>query len=219
MVEFCLNSTYPYDSKAAVEYLTEADSTLGRLIAQIGQYGLELRTDLNTFQALFRSIVYQQLSGHAAKSILNRVLDLHDGNFPTPAQIILVSDETLRSCGLSRSKIRAANDLAQKTEKNLLPDETAIQSMSDDELVDAFTSVFGIGRWTVEMLLIFHLGRPDILPGNDLGIRRGFKVAYSLPEMPTPGELMKHGDIWRPYRSVASWYLWRAADPKFSFVQ
>ncbi|MYD78494.1 MAG: DNA-3-methyladenine glycosylase 2 family protein [Gammaproteobacteria bacterium] len=204
----------PYDPVAAVRHLGEADPVMADLTAKVGECGLDPRVDLDPFQELLRSIVYQQLSGHAAASILNRVLGLFDSNFPTPTALLKTADDQLRSCGLSWSKIRAVKDLADKTREKLLPAPKDIAGMSSEEIIKAFSTVRGIGPWTVEMLLI-SMGRPDILPVTDLGVRRGFSVAYETGELPTPKELLERGECWRPFRSVASWYLWQAASPKF----
>ncbi|MDE0308539.1 MAG: hypothetical protein OXI60_01730 [Acidiferrobacterales bacterium] len=206
---------YPYDPAAAIRHFRSVDKALYDLTREIGAYRLELRSDMTPFSALLRSIVYQQLSGHAAKAILDRVLALYDSRFPQPKQLINTTFDQLRACGLSQSKIRAVWDLAQKEEAGLLPTPADVQDMTDSELIDAYTTVRGIGPWTVQMLLIFNLGRSDVLPDNDLGVRRGFKVAFSLDDMPSPEQLRLHGERWNPYRSVASWYLWRAADTKF----
>ena len=185
------------------------------MISEIGPYHLDLRSELTPFEALLRSIVHQQLSGYAATSILNRIMGLYEDSFPRPMELSNTPDDTLRSCGLSRTKIRAVKDLAGKVHAYLLPDAKSIQSMTDEQIIDAYSTVFGIGRWTVEMLLIFNLGRQDVLAVGDLGIRRGYKVAFETENMPTPSELKEYGKRWKPYRSVASWYLWQAADPKF----
>ena len=209
------SSGLSYDPRAAIRHLGEADATLRDLMVEIGGFDLELRSEQTPFEALLRSIVYQQLSGHAAGSILNRILAMYGDVYPEPQQLLNTSEDELRACGLSRSKIRAARDLAKRTANGLLPNSTDIASMDDDQIVDAFVTVFGIGPWTVEMLLIFHLGRPDVLPVNDLGVRRGFMVSYGTEALPEPAALKEYGERWRPYRSVASLYLWRAADLQF----
>lgn len=206
---------YPYDPNAAIRHFETVDGTLHELIREVGEYRLELRSEMTAFDALLRSIVYQQLSGRAAASILQRVLALYGDNFPGPRQLINADYEQLRACGLSQAKISAVKDLAKRQEAGELPAAADIGRMTDSELIDAFTTVRGIGPWTVQMLLIFNLGRGDVLPINDLGVRRGFKVAFGLNEMPSPEELRQHGECWKPFRSVASWYLWRAADPEF----
>ncbi len=206
---------YPYDPRQALQHFHKVDQTLFDLTEEIGEYALELMSEKTPFEALFRSIVYQQLSGQAATNILNRVLGIYGDSFPAPEQVENTPEDQLRACGLSWSKVRSVRDLANKTVLGLVPAGNDISSMNDRELIKAFTVVYGIGPWTVDMLMIFNLGRPDILPVSDLGIRRGFKVAYGLDELPDADELSQAGDCWKPYRTVASWYLWRAADRQF----
>ncbi len=208
-------NSLPYDPQDALRHFRAADPVLANLTAEVGEFKLEYQRDQSPFEALLRSIVYQQLSGHAAASILARVLGLYGNAFPMPADLLDTPDDTLRSCGLSRAKIRAVKDLAEKTQQGLLPKPGDIAAMDNRAIIDAFSKVRGIGPWTVEMLLIFNLGRPDVLPATDLGVRRGYSVAFHTADLPTPSELLQHGEIWRPYRSVASWYLWQAADSKF----
>lgn len=208
-------TSLPYDPEDALRHFRSTDPVLADLTAEVGRFKLEFRTELTQFDALLRSIVYQQLSGRAAASILNRVLGLYKDSFPTPDELLETPEEKLRSCGLSQAKTRAVKDLAEKTSLGVLPTPVEIAEMSSNEIIKAFTTVRGIGPWTVEMLLIFNLGHPDILPATDLGVRRGFSVAYQSSVLPEPDELLKHGECWKPYRSVASWYLWQAADPEF----
>ena len=205
----------PYDPEDALRHFRLTDPVLADLTAEIGAFNLGFRTESTPFEALLRSIVYQQLSGRAAASILNRVLGLYGGAFPTPDEMLDTPEEQLRSCGLSQAKTRAVKDLAEKTSQGMLPTPVEIDAMSSADIIKAFSTVRGIGPWTVEMLLIFNLGHPDILPATDLGVRRGFSVAYQTAELPEPNDLLKHGECWKPYRSVASWYLWQAADPNF----
>ncbi len=213
MVIEAVSAPYPYDVDAATTYLRRSDSVLSYLIDQVGDYKLEYRSNLTPFQALVESITFQQLSGHAASAIHNRVLQLypHTDN-PSSKDLLETPDETLRSCGLSKSKVKAIKDLAFKADKGDLPELAQIEQMEDQQVIDAFTTVWGIGQWTVEMLLIFNIGRPDVLPIGDLGVRRGFMHTYGLEEMPDPKSLLAHGERWKPYRSIATWYLWRAAD-------
>jgi DNA-3-methyladenine glycosylase II len=179
------------------------------------------------FEALLESIIYQQLNGKVAATITERVKALFPENihhlrtrrglvaaFPKPEQILAVTPELLRSAGLSQAKMLAIRDLAAKTLDGTVPLAREAHRMSDDELVERLTAVRGIGRWTVEMLLIFRLGRPDVLAVDDYGIRKGFARTHRMAELPKPKELLAYGDRWRPYRSVASWYLWRAAEMK-----
>lgn len=188
------------------------DPVLGALIAEVGPPGL-VAEKAPLFQALARAITYQQLNGKAAASILAKWTALVPGQkFPTPAQLQGLSDEALRGAGLSFAKIAALRDLAAKHEAGVLPSPRSIPKLSDEDLIEVLTTVRGVGTWTVEMFLMFRLGRPDVLPVGDFGVRTGFRLAYGLAESPTARELAAHGERWRPHRSLASWYLWRAVD-------
>jgi DNA-3-methyladenine glycosylase II len=163
--------------------------------------------------ALFRAIAYQQLSGKAAETILGRVCALFaPKRFPTPRDILDTPPERLRAAGLSTAKVAAVRDLAARTLAGEVPPMARVRRMSDDEIVEQLTAVRGIGRWTAEMLLIFHLGRPDILPVADLGVRKGFARAFRSRTAPEAATIIRRAERWRPYRSVATWYLWRALD-------
>ena len=189
------------------------DPRLYQLIGEIGEFRLRRSSQFTPFQELLRSIVYQQLSGKAAASIFGRLRALYaKKGYPSARNILDTPEADLRACGLSRTKIKSVKDLAQKTNSRQLPSVRKIQTLTDAELIENFTTVFGIGQWTVEMLMIFNLERPDVLPASDLGIRRGFMVTYGLDEMPQPAEILQYGEQWKPYRTMASWYLWRAAD-------
>jgi 3-methyladenine DNA glycosylase/8-oxoguanine DNA glycosylase len=178
-----------------------------------GPFRLRPRATQSIFGALLESIVYQQLSGKAAATILGRTRRLFlPKRFPTPADILAAPDERLRSAGLSRAKTLALKDLAKHTLSGTVPAFSRARRMSDEELIERLTAVRGIGIWTVEMLLMFRLGRPDVLPVGDLGVRKGFSLAYGTGRMPTPKELSAHAECWRPYRSVGSWYMWRALE-------
>lgn len=203
-----------YDPEIAIEALIEADPRLGHVISRTGPFGLEANPMQDPYQVLLRSIVYQQLSGKAAGTILGRVLALFgDGETPpTPDQILDTPDELLRRAGLSRAKTAAIKDLAARVLDGTVPDLADLLAMTDEEIVDRLVQVRGIGRWTVEMLLMSRLGRADVFPVHDLGIRKGYQLVYGLAELPKPKELERLGELWRPYRSVASWYLWRAVD-------
>ena len=194
-------------------HLRAADPVLGRLIDTVGPFAMPLDRTPSIFFALAEAIVYQQLTGKAAATIFARVRALfpraHMG--PTPEQILRVSDEKLRGAGLSRQKLLSLRDLARRAAAGALPTLAEVQAMDDDAIVERLTEVRGIGRWTVEMLLIFRLGRPDVLPIDDYGIRKGFAAAFRKRTVPEPKALAKHGARWKPYRTVASWYLWRAA--------
>lgn len=204
----------PYDPDEALAALTRADTTMGTLIRRAGPFTLEVRGMLSPFEALMRSIIYQQLSGKAAETIYRRTLALFsdDGTPPTPAQVLEASPELLRSAGVSRAKAAALHDLAAHTLDGTVPPLEALHAMENDAIIERLTRVRGIGPWTVEMLLLFRLGRPDVLPVTDLGVRKGFMLTYGLDALPTPSELRHYGERWRPFRSVASWYLWRAVD-------
>ena len=215
------------DHTDACAYLSRIDKQLGRIIAKSGPCLLHLETTQSIFDALLEAIVYQQLNGKVAATILGRVKALFPENtkrlrtrrglvdgFPTPEQILAASDERLRSAGLSRNKMLAIRNLAAKTADGTVPTVQRAHRMSDDELIERLTEVRGIGRWTVEMLLMFRLGRPDVLPVDDYGVRKGFAKMKKLADLPKPKELAAYGEKWKPYRSVAAWYLWRAAEMK-----
>lgn len=204
----------PYDPDEATTVLAEADPLLAHLIERVGPFHLELRSiDASPFHALMRAIIYQQLSGKAAATIHGRVLALFPGDAaPDPDEILAMPVEALRGAGMSRAKVAAVKDLAAKTLDGVVPPLEHFDDMDDEAIIDRLTAVRGIGRWTVEMLLIFYLGRPDVLPVTDLGVRKGFMLAYGLDDLPHPSELADYGARWQPYRSVASWYLWRSLD-------
>ncbi|HTN77006.1 MAG TPA: hypothetical protein VL096_17225 [Pirellulaceae bacterium] len=202
-----------YDPLVAVQALSKADKHLAKVIRRAGPFTMQPERLHSVFHALLRAIVYQQLSGKAAGTILGRVLAIYpQGHKAKPEEILATPDETLRGAGLSRNKLLAIKDLAQKTIDGVVPSLAALKKLEDIEIIERLTAVRGIGTWTVEMLLIFRLGRPDVLPVGDLGVRKGFMTAYAWEAMPTPTELAKHAEIWRPYRSVASWYMWRATE-------
>lgn len=208
------DGAYSFDPAKAIEHLKAADPPFARTIDRVGKFDLELRNTPSIFVALAEAIVYQQLHGRAAATIFARVRALfpngHQG--PTPEQVLRASDEKLRGAGLSQAKMRSLRDLAHRTVSGEIPTLGEAHAMDDADLIDRLTHVRGIGRWTVEMLLISRLGRPDVLPADDFGIRKGFSVAFKKSEMPTPKEVLARGAKWAPYRTVASWYLWRAAE-------
>lgn len=201
-----------FDPEIAVRTLSQTDPALKKLIQRAGPPTLNPPARLNVFEALLRSIVYQQLSGKAAATIHGRVKALFPGRTIRPEHLLATSDETLRSAGMSRAKAIAAKDLAQKVLDGIVPSGAQARKLSDEALIAHLTQVRGIGEWTVQMLLMFQLGRPDVLPVKDLGVRKGFMLTYKLPDLPTEKALMAHGESWRPYRSVASWYMWRAVE-------
>lgn len=200
-----------YDPAAARAALAASDPVMRRLVGIAGPLRLESYIPGDIFAALLRAIVYQQLSGKAAATIHGRVLALFDGERASPQGLEAVPDDALRAAGLSANKSRAVRDLAAKCLDGTVPAMRHLRDFDDQAVIDRLTQVRGIGRWTVEMLLIFRLGRPDVLPLDDLGIRKGFAVAYERP-LPKPAELREFGRCWAPYRSAASWYLWRVAD-------
>lgn len=202
----------PYDLDDATAHLAAADPAMASLIAFAGPCRLVIGGMDSPFQSLLRAIVYQQLSGKAAGTIHRRLLDLFPGEHPDPDEILDTPLADLRSVGLSNAKAAAAHDLAARTLDGTVPDLGALEAMTDAEIVERLTAVRGVGPWTVEMLLIFQLGRPDVLPVTDLGVRKGAARLFGLDDLPAPKELRTAGEAWRPYRSVASWYLWRAAD-------
>ena len=198
---------------SAAEQLSRADKKLARVIKQVGPYALKPRRGVQPWQALVRSVAFQQLNGNAAQTIFNRFLALFpDAKFPTPQQIVRTPDAQLRSAGLSGAKSAAIKDIATKTIAGVVPDRRVIAKLSDAEIIERLTTIRGVGPWTVEMLLMFMLGRPDVLPVTDYGVRNGFAVVHGLKEFPSPKELFAYGERWRPYRSAAAWYLWRAVD-------
>ena len=202
-----------YDWDGALAHLRRRDRALGRIIDIIGpRKPARLGSAQTPFATLLRSIVYQQLSGKAAGSIHRRLLDLFPGRRPSARALLALEDSALRAAGLSRSKVLAVRDLATKAAARKIPSRRALDDMDDEAIIERLIEIRGIGRWTVEMLLIFTLDRPDVLPVTDRGIRRGVMVCRGAGELPEPAELLTHGEIWRPYRSVASWYLWRASE-------
>ena len=197
----------------AHQHIAATDPRIAALIARSPRYNIKPPPLIRPFDALAESIAYQQLSGKAAATIFGRVRALYPRRkYLDPKKILATPDESFRAAGLSRSKIAAVKDLAAKTIDGTVPSARAIARMSDEEIILRLTEVRGIGRWTVEMLLLFDLGRPDVWPVDDYGVRKGFAKTFGRKKLPTPKQLMKFGDKWRPYRSVAAWYFWRALD-------
>jgi DNA-3-methyladenine glycosylase II len=205
--------SYPYNHRHAVRHLKKADARMRRLIERAGPFRMRRDIYPTPYHSLFRSILYQQLNGKAAEAIFGRVREqIGGGDVPTPEQLLGATDEQLRAAGLSRQKIAALRDLAEKTAAGVVPSFEDMRELTDAEIVERLTAVRGVGTWTVEMLLMFRMQRPDVLPVLDFGVRAGFARAYGRKEMPKPKELAAFGERWRPYRSVATWYLWRAVD-------
>ena len=202
-------------SQHILEHLARADPVLGGLIRAVGPCRLAPEGDCHPFQTLARAIAHQQLNGTAANTILGRLVDsCGAGLFPTPEQVLSASAESLRAAGFSFAKVAALRDLAEKTLAAVVPDAATLLQLTDEEIITRLTEVRGIGRWTVEMLLVFQLGRPDVLPVDDFGVRSGFQAAYGLSRMPRPQVLAAWGERWKPYRTTAAWYLWRALELK-----
>jgi DNA-3-methyladenine glycosylase II len=226
-----------YDSDLALRELTAADPRLGKLIARAGPFTMRIASAQSPFEALVESIVYQQLHGKAAATIHRRLLESFGPTLPpnsieatahalglphpTPQQILDCPNEQLRAAGLSANKSLALRDLAAKTIDGTVPTLVQIRRMPDQAIIDHLTQVRGIGVWTVHMMLIFRLGRPDILPTSDYGVRKGFALTFGKlkptdkvtpMDLPKPEEMEKRAKKWAPWRSIASWYLWRACD-------
>jgi 3-methyladenine DNA glycosylase/8-oxoguanine DNA glycosylase len=207
-----MNEELGFEPATAVEHLRASDASLARVIDSVGPFRLQLIGASSIFGALAQAIVYQQLNGKAAAAIFARFCALFPGTDPTAELVLAISEEELRGAGLSRSKLLSLRDLAGKTVSGEIPTLAEIRLMEDDAIIERLTSVRGIGRWTVEMLLIFRLGRPDVLPADDYGIRKGFARAYTQGELPARKDVEAYGARWKPYRTVASWYLWRLAE-------
>jgi DNA-3-methyladenine glycosylase II len=215
-----------YDSAVAIAQLSAADPKLGRLIERAGPFTLRLASSQSPFEALVESIIYQQLHGKAAATIHRRMLDSFEevcglGVHPSAQHLLDCPNEQLRRAGLSQNKMLALRDLAAKTIDGTVPTLARIRRMSDEDVIEHLTQVRGIGRWTVEMLLIFRLGRPDVLPVSDYGVRKGFALTFQglnpnrkvTPDLlPTAEQMTRRAKRWVPWRSVASWYMWRACD-------
>jgi DNA-3-methyladenine glycosylase II len=203
--------TLPFDLRIAKAALAAKDERLARLIEETVEFQIELESIDSPYEALMESITYQSISGKAAATIFARIKALGtNGRAPTPQEMLKLRPQKLRKAGLSGAKVLAMKDLAQKTIDGVVPTLEQAQKMSDEELVERLVSVRGIGAWTVEMFLIFRLGRPDVLPIHDLGVKKGWSVTYGKKRMPKPKELLAFGERWRPYRTLASWYMWRA---------
>jgi DNA-3-methyladenine glycosylase II len=224
----------PYDGDAAIAALAAADPKLGKLMARAGPFTMRLASKQSPFEALTESILYQQLHGKAAAAIHAKLLrsfsplahmadprEPMQHRHPTPEELLDAPNEQLRAAGLSANKALALRDLAAKTLDGTVPTLAEIRRMSDDAIIEHLTQVRGIGVWTVQMMLIFRLGRPDVMPSGDYGVRKGFALTFQglkpttkvTPDLlATPDEIERRAKRWAPWRSVASWYLWRACD-------
>lgn len=184
-----------------------------RLIRDIGPYRLRPRARRSPFESLVRAIAYQQLHEKAAESILRRFVALCPARrFPQPDDLLAMDPQAIRNAGFSKAKVEALRDLAARTLDGTVPAGAIIRTLDDEAIIERLIAVRGIGRWTVEMLLIFQLGRPDVLPVDDFGVRNGFRMAYGRRLIPMPKDVRRYGERWRPYRTAAAWYLWRVAD-------
>jgi DNA-3-methyladenine glycosylase II len=195
------------------DHLSATDPRMAALIARSVRYNVKPGESLRPFDALAESIAYQQLSGKAAATIWKRVRALYPRRkYLDPRLVLKTPDQKLRAAGLSRSKVAAIKDLAAKTIDGTVPSARALETMSDEEIIERLINVRGIGRWTVEMLLLFDLARPDVWPVHDYGVQKGFAKTFGRRKLPKPKQLMKLGEKFRPHRSVAAWYFWRALD-------
>ena len=198
-----------------IKYLSNVDAQLAGVIKAVGQYSIKVRN--NAFKSLVESIIFQQLAGMAATVIFGRFIKYYNGRMPTPAQILSTTETELKSkVGLSSKKIEYLKDLSSKIEDGRL-NLDILPSMTDEEVITALQQVKGIGRWTAEMFLIFYLGRQDVLPVTDLGIRKAMQKLYLLPELPKPATMLAIAQPWKPYRSIATWYLWKSLS-KFASI-
>jgi len=201
----------PFDLRLAMDTLAAKDPHLAPLIKETEEFRIETDGSDNPYEILLEAITHQSISGKAAATIYGRVKALSStGGIPAPQEMLKLRKSALRKAGLSGAKVLAMKDLAQKTIDGIVPTLEQAEKLSDEELVERLVSVRGIGAWTVEMFLIFRLGRPDVLPIHDLGVKKGWSITYGKKHMPKPKELLAFGERWRPYRTVASWYMWRA---------
>lgn len=206
-------SCWPFDVDRARRHLRRHDPELGQAIGRLGSVRFVRQSGRSPYRALFRAIVYQQLHVKAASTILGRVLALYSPKqFPTPEQLLATPETQLRAAGLSRNKTAAVRDLSAKILDGTVPSVRRLSRMDDETIIERLVAVHGVGRWTAEMFLISLMGRPDVMPVGDLGVRKGFGLVFGGNAVPAPGEVLEHAEAWRPYRTVATWYLWQAAD-------
>ena len=197
----------------ALRHLRRADPVMAELIRKAGPYTLSGERRRGPYEALVRAVAHQQLTGKVAETILGRLIMLYGGDsYPTPEQLLATPDRFLRGVGFSQAKTAALKDIAAKTLDGTIPPRRTLARMKDEAIIERLIATRGVGRWTVEMFLMFTLGRPDVLPVDDFGIRLGYKIAYGKRVLPKPRVLARLGEIWAPYRTTASWYLWRAVD-------
>jgi len=205
--------------KKAKKVLTKADPLLGEAMKEFKDFILPVPQNREPYEALIRAIAHQQLHGKAAETILRRFIEKatekrvkKSAKFPTPDEIFALSDMEIRACGFSLPKILAIRDITEKAQAKVIPTRRALDKLTNEEIIALLVPLRGVGKWTVEMFLIFTLGRTDVLPVDDFGVREGYRVLHGLDKQPTPKELAQAGEKWAPYRSVASLYMWRIAD-------
>jgi DNA-3-methyladenine glycosylase II len=197
----------------ALRHLRRVDPVMAGLIRRAGPFAVKSERGVGAYEALVQAVAHQQLTGKAARTILGRFYALYGGDCcPEPARLVGTSDEALRGCGFSRAKAASLKDIASKTLDGTIPPRVALARMKNEVIIERLVEARGVGRWTVEMFLMFTLGRPDVLPVDDYGIRFGYKIAYGKRTLPKPKALVRFGERWSPYRTTASWYLWRAVD-------
>ena len=201
----------PMKSKL-LRYFETKDAVVRDIVSLVSQYGLKPSRSGTAFETLAQSIASQQISGAVARKILERLVALHGGTFPSPAQLAGSTPEQLRAVGFSFSKVAALHDLAAHCLDGRLPDDATLAAMDDEAVIEHCVAVRGIGRWTAQMLLMFHFGRQDVMPVDDFGVRKGFQLAYGLKGMPKPKALLVYAERWKPYRSAGAWYMWRAIE-------
>jgi DNA-3-methyladenine glycosylase II len=194
-----------------LRHFQKNDLVVGSIVSIWKQYTLKAAKNGSAFQALAESIASQQISGAVARKIIERLVALH-GAFPSPTQLASATPEQLRAVGFSFSKIAALHDLAAHALDGRLPDDATLAALDDESVVEHCVAVRGIGRWTAQMLLMFHFGRQDVMPADDFGVRKGFQLAYGLKGMPKPRALLAYAERWKPYRSAGAWYMWRAIE-------
>lgn len=199
--------------RKAVKHLKTCDPRMANVVARVGRFTFQPMAEGTHFHALIKAIVYQQLSGKAAATIHARFEGLYGGRAPRPGEVADTPDADLRSVGLSRQKLSYLKDLGERVDSGDV-DLEALDGRPDDEVVETLTRIKGLGRWSAQMFLMFRLGRPDVLPDLDLGIQKGVQALLELPELPKPKVVVEVGEVWRPYRTVASWYLWRSVSPE-----
>jgi len=197
----------------ALRHLRRVDPVMAQLIRRAGPYAVKPERGAGPYEALVQAVAHQQLTGKAAKTILGRFYALYGIDCcPEPARLVETPDEALRGCGFSRAKSAALKDIAARSLDGTIPPRRALARMKDEAIIERLIEARGVGRWTVEMFLMFTLGRPDVLPVDDYGVRLGYKIAYGKRTLPKPKSLAKLGERWAPFRTTAAWYLWRAVD-------